>query len=327
MTQELHHADEPLDPAAGRQPGRTERLALVVNARVRAAQASFRRWEQRAPRLIAAGRALFYPCALALVAYMGYQAARDTDFAHLHYWPLAFAYGAALIWWGCLALGWASLVGDADPRPAIASWCRTQVARYLPGGIWAVVARATTVKGRVRDKLTTVVAENVLVLLISLAVGGAWASVHDWRWLPLTLLIAAPLLASQWLRRRTRITRRQVHRTAAAYVVGYVAYGVLNVLVQVAVSGLHSPTYPLYVAGASCVAWAVGLVVVFAPGGIGVRELVYVWMLTGLYPTDELRAAAVASRLVTVAAELTLLAATYRTARRKPAPAPEPQPT
>jgi glycosyltransferase 2 family protein len=89
------------------------------------------------------------------------------------------------------------------------------------------------------------------------------------------------------------------------------------------VSGLRSPTYPLYVAGASCVAWAVGLVVVFAPGGVGVRELVYVWMLSGLYPTDQLRAAAVTSRLVTVAAELVVLALTYRIARRNRVPSPE----
>jgi hypothetical protein len=252
---------------------------------------------------------------------MGYEAARDIDFSRLHYWPLVFAYGAALVWWVCLSLGWASLVADGNPLPAVASWCRTQVARYVPGGVWAVVARATTVKGGLRDKLTAVTAENVLVLLVSLAVGGAWASIHDWRWLPLTLLIAAPLLGSRWLQRRTKITSRQVRRTASSYAVGYVAYGVLNVLVQIAVSGLRSPTYPLYVAGAACVAWAVGLVVVFAPGGVGVRELVYVWMLNGLYPVDELRAAAVTSRLVTVAAELTVLALTAGVARRKRASA------
>jgi hypothetical protein len=41
---------------------------------------------------------------------------------------------------------------------------------------------------------------------------------------------------------------------------------------------------------------------------VGVRELVYIWMLTGLYPRGELEAAAVTSRLVTVLAELTVLA-------------------
>jgi hypothetical protein len=261
-------------------------------------------------------RAVFYPCALLLVGYMGYRAFQDTDFSTLHLWPLAAAYVAALVWWTCLALGWASLAGDGSVRAAMATWCSTQVARYLPGGVFHVVARATTVQGRVRDKLTAVTAENFLVLLVSLAVGGAWASVHDWRWLPLTLVVAAPLLLSKWLEARTRITRRHVRRTAASYGVGYVAYGVMGVLVQVAVSGVRDPTYPLYVAGAACVAWAVGLVVIFAPGGVGVREVVYIWMLHGLYPDSELAAAAVTARLVTVLAELSVLAVLSRPGRR-----------
>lgn len=306
-----------------------ERLARLAHARARVLRDAARRWEARAPRAIAVARALFYPCALALVGFMGYRAARATDLSALHYGWLAGAYLAALVWWACLALGWASLVSEGNAHKAVKAWCYTQVARYMPGGIWAVVARATTVQGRVRDKLTAVTAENVIVLLVSLAVGGAWASIHDWRWLPLTLLVAAPLLISRWLERRTKITRRRVRRTAGSYAVGYVAYGVLGVLVQVAVSGVRDPTYPLYVAGAACVAWAVGLVVVFAPGGVGVREVVYVWMLAGLYPERQLEAAAVTSRLVTVLAELTVLAVVWWSGRsrgdRDAAPHDEPE--
>jgi hypothetical protein len=271
-------------------------------------RATARRWEAKAPRLIAVLRAVFYPCALALVAFMGWRAAREVDLAHVHYLPLVCGYLVALVWWVALAAGWAGLLDDGRPWRAMSAWCRTQVARYLPGGIWAVAARATTVKGRVRDKLTAVTVENVVVLLVSLAVGGMWASVHDWRWLPLTALVAAPLWGSRWLARRSRITRRGVRRAAGTYTVAYLAYGVMGVLVQVAVSGVRSPTYPLYVAGVSCVAWAVGLVVVFAPGGVGVREVVYVGLLSGLYPRAELEAGAVTSRLVTVAAEFTVLA-------------------
>jgi hypothetical protein len=261
-------------------------------------------------------RALFYPCALVLVGYLAYRAGRQTDFASLHYWALAAAFPAALLWWLCLARGWAAILDDGAPGAAVASWCRTQVARYLPGGIWAVVARATTVRGRTRDKLAAVTAENVVVLLVSLGIGAAWATVHDPRWLPAILLLAVPLLGSRWLERRTQVGRRQVRGAALTYAVGYVAYGLVGVLVQLAVSGAHRPSYPLYVAGASCVAWAVGLVVVFAPSGVGVRELVYVWMLSGLYPRAELTAAAVTSRLVTVLAELTVLAVVSRPRRR-----------
>lgn len=298
-------------------PGRLERMARLAHDWVRAARRTSKRLEARAPRVIGFLRAVFYPCALALVGYMGYRAARETDLSQVHYWPLAFAVGAALVWWVALALGWAWLVDDGDPRVAVASWCKTQVARYMPGGIWQLVARATTVRGRVRDKLTAVTAENVIVLLVSLAIGGLWSVVHDWRWAALAVVAAAPLLASRWIARHTKITVRSVRRTSASYALGYVAYGVVGVLVQVAVSGLKDPTYPLYVAGAACIAWAVGLVVVFAPGGVGVRELVYIWMLSGLYPRAELEAAAVTTRLVTVLAELAVLAVVWHLGRRR----------
>lgn len=297
-------------------PGRVERVTRHAHDWVRAARRTAKRLEARAPRVIGFLRAVFYPCALALVGYMGYRAARQTDLSQVHYWPLALAVGAALVWWVALALGWAWLVDDGDPRAAAASWCKTQVARYMPGGIWQLVARATTVHGRVRDKLTAVTAENVIVLLVSLAIGSLWSVVHDWRWAALAVVAAAPLLASRWLARHTKITVRSVRRTSASYALGYVAYGVVGVLVQVAVSGVQDPTYPLYVAGAACIAWAVGLVVVFAPGGVGVRELVYIWMLSGLYPRAELEAAAVTTRLVTVLAELAVLAAVWRLGRK-----------
>ena len=84
--------------------------------------------------------------------------------------------------------------------------------------------------------------------------------------------------------------------------------GVLAILTQLAVSGYDGPSRALHVAGVACVAWAVGLVVVFAPGGLGVREVVYIWLLAGLYPRAELEAAAVTTRLITVLAELAVFA-------------------
>jgi uncharacterized membrane protein YbhN (UPF0104 family) len=76
------------------------------------------------------------------------------------------------------------------------------------------------------------------------------------------------------------------------------------------------------------VAWAVGLVAVFAPSGVGVREVVYVWFLSGVYPRVELQGASVLQRLVTIAAELAVLIAIGLpwVRRRMERPAPEPAP-
>jgi glycosyltransferase 2 family protein len=269
----------------------------------------------RAPRLIAVLRVVYYPFAIVLVAWFAYQATRRIDVANLRWWPLVGSYLAALVWWSSLALAWSVLVADRFEAGWFASWCRTQVARYLPGGFWAPLARATTVQGRVRDKVAAVGAENVTVLCVALGAGAVWASVHNPLWLPLGLVALAPIAAGRWLEQRTKVSRRAIARASVTYAVGYVAYGISGILAQLAVSGVRDPTYPLYVAGASCVAWAVGLVVVFAPGGVGVREVVYVWMLTRLYPQADLKGAAVASRLVTVFAELTVLVAVGYLAR------------
>ncbi|HET8605348.1 MAG TPA: glycosyltransferase family 2 protein [Marmoricola sp.] len=293
---------------------------VVLGTWLREHNAARRRGElperPRLTRAIGLARAVFYPCALALVAIMGLHAVQGANLSDLGYGPLLLSFAPALAWWLCLALGWSFLAGEAGHRSVMATWCRTQVARYVPGAIWAVVARATTVHGRLRDKLTAVTAENVVVCLVALAVGGAWAGVEDARWLPLALLVLVPLLASRWLERRTRISRGRVRRTSITYVAGYASYGVMGVLVQWAVSGGSTVHQAWYVAGASCVAWAIGLVVVIAPGGVGVREVVYVWLLSGLFPMGQLEAAAVVSRLVTVFAELAVLAVIAWPARR-----------
>jgi uncharacterized membrane protein YbhN (UPF0104 family) len=281
------------------------RLLLMITA--------FQRWQARAPRVIAFLRIVYYPIALAIVGYIAYSAMQEIPANSLHYWPLVGAYVFALGWWFCLALGWSTLTTEKFQIGPVSTWCRTQVARYFPGGFWAPVARATTVSGRVTNKVVTVTAENVIVLCVALGIGGLWASVHNPLWLPLAIVAFAPLLAIGVLERRSQITRRGVIRTGVTYAVGFVFYGISGLLSQLAFSGIHDPTYPLYVAGASCVAWAVGLVVVFAPGGVGVREVVYIWMLSGLsYSNADLKGAAIASRLVSILAELTVLAVVTR---------------
>jgi hypothetical protein len=269
----------------------------------------------RAPRLIAILRVVYLPLAIAVVSYMGWRAVDKVDLSSLRVWALVVGFFAALIWWLSLGLGWSTLITERFERAPFEAWCKTQATRYLPGGIWAPVTRATTVDGRLRDKATAVVAENVIVLTAALGIGAAWATVHHPYFLPALVLVLAPAAAGNWLERRSKVTKVGIVRTSGLYGFGFVAYGLSALFTQVAVSGVRSPTYPLYVAGAACLAWAVGLVVVIAPGGVGVREVTYVWLLHGLYPHAQLEAAAVTSRLITIAAELLVLSVILLTQR------------
>ena len=133
------------------------------------------------------------------------------------------------------------------------------------------------------------------------------ASIRTWTFpgssTALRVLVAeafTPSWAVEGLRSTEAGMRRRGFVPFATSLVVPGSIGFTGILTQIAVSGIRHPTYPLYVAGAACLAWAVGLVVVFAPGGVGVREVVYVWTLRDLYPRADLQAAAISSRLVTV---------------------------
>jgi hypothetical protein len=246
-----------------------------------------------------------YAGSLAIVAAVAVRAGGELDPASLELWPLPLALALVAVWWLLLAAGWGLLVAGAVRRADVGSWCRTQALRYLPGGLWAPASRVVMVRGSLLDKLATVGAENVIALCAALALGGvALAASGRPAWLALALTIAVPLLASRYLASRTRVAPERVVPTTAAYTAAFAAYAIAAVLVQAAVSGFEDP---LAVAGAALVAWGAGLVVVIAPGGVGVREAAYVGLLAGTLSEADLAAAALTLRVLTVFAEVAVL--------------------
>ena len=259
----------------------------------------------RVARALPVLRALTFVAALAIVVVMAVQAAREVDASQLAWWPLPIAFAGAAAWWLLQARGWGLLVTGRPSRSDVSTWCRTQALRYLPGGIWAPASRATIIRGTLLDRLTTVAADNVIALSAALALGGlALAAAGDLRWLPLVLVLAVPLVASRLVAGRTRVVPARTLRAGWNYVVAFLAYAAAAVLVQAAVSGFLDP---LAVAGTASLACSAGLAVVIVPSGMGVRELVYVALLSDSFPTAELAAGAVTMRVVMILAELAIL--------------------
>ncbi len=161
------------------------------------------------------------------------------------------------------------------------------------------------VRGGPLDKVSTVAGENLLSLCAALTVGGAaLAASGRAPWIGLVVAVAVPLVAVRYLPDDTPLTRTRMARATVNYLLAFLAYALCAVLVQVAVSGSVDA---LAVAGAATVAWAAGLAVVIAPSGLGVREVVYLKLLSGTLPYAELVAAAVAMRLAMIVAELAVL--------------------
>jgi uncharacterized membrane protein YbhN (UPF0104 family) len=288
-----------------------------ARARMRPLQARVRPWM---PLL----RVVGFAGAVAIVAYMGIRAAREVKPDELTFWPLPLALLGAATWWLLLARGWALLLNGRTGWHDVSTWCRTQALRFLPGGFWAPASRATIVHGRTMDKLSTVAAENLLALAAAVSIGGLCLGVSGHLlYLALVPAIAVPLVASRYLQKHTRVAPARTLRATGNYVIAFAAYGGAAVLVQASVSG---NTHLLAVAGAATIAWAAGLVVVFAPSGVGVREVVYVALLSGMFPKAELAAAAVTMRLIMIVAELAVLVVAGRPPQNSaPPPPPEPQ--
>jgi hypothetical protein len=268
---------------------------------------------QRLAPFLPALRLAGFALAVALVAAMAVLAARSVNFESVTWWPLAPALVASIVWWVLLARGWAILASGRANRHDVGVWCRTQVLRYLPGGIWAPTSRVVLVGGSAVDRLATVAAENVVSLCAALAVGGvAFAASGRPAWAALALAAAVPPAAARLARSRTRLDPARVRRATANGLAAFACYVPAAVLVQAAVSGWHRP---LAVAGAAAIAWAAGLVVVFTPSGLGAREVAYVGLLAPMFTRGDLAAAAVVMRATTIAAELLVLLAAGRPAR------------
>jgi hypothetical protein len=277
-----------------------------------------RRWAPLLPAL----RVARFAVAVGIVVAMGVVAVRYVPSRPLTWWLLAPALGVTLVWWTMLARGWAILAAGRAAREDMGMWCRTQVLRYLPGGIWAPTSRVVLVGGSAADRLATVAAENFVALGAALAVGGAAFALGGRPvWALLALAPLGPIVAGRFARAHTRLDPRRLRAATANGLVGFVAYAGAVVLVQAAVSGWHEP---LLVAGAAGISWAVGLVVVFTPGGLGARELAYAGLLAPTFAHGDVAAAAVVMRAVTIAAELVVLVVVARPTR-SPEPAERPE--
>ncbi len=250
-------------------------------------------------------RILTFVVAVGIVVVMAIGAVGDVKVSELTWWPLPVALVGVLAWWLLLARGWALLASGHPRMHDIAMWCRTQTLRYLPGGVWAPASRATVLHGRVIDRIATVAAENVIALCAALAIGGVCLAVSGAPlWLPLILAVAVPAVASRFVSDHTRLAPERTHRALVNYLLAFAGYAAAAVFVQAAVSGFKDP---FEVAGAAALAWAVGLVVVIAPGGVGIRELTYVALLSHAFHDADLTAAAVTLRGATIVIELGVL--------------------
>lgn len=216
--------------------------------------------------------------------------------------------------WVVFSIAWVSLCGDALRVDGMARWVHSQLLRYLPGAIWAPMARASAVSGRRRRQVATLGIEFLVLATMAAAVGGVAGAFVVTPWL--VGLVALPVVIGvivAWLGARVDLDVRHVIVAMAWLLIGWPLYGFASVAAQSAVGpGIGVAE----VVAASLLAWTAGFVAVFAPGGTGVREVVYSAVVAGSAGPGVAAAGAVMGRLTFTIAEVAVAAALTGVAQR-----------
>ncbi|MBV2362066.1 lysylphosphatidylglycerol synthase domain-containing protein [Streptomonospora nanhaiensis] len=251
-------------------------------------------------------------------------------------WPLAASALAAMAGLGAQMMAWrAILAGLGSPLPVPAAarvMFLGQLGKYLPGSVWAFVAQVELARDhrveRPRGLSATLLAVAV-TLTVNLAVAAATlpfvseAAARRWWWVlvcaPVLLAALHPRVVTAVIRAGARLVPRSRRpaearperiggRAMAAAVAWSLAAWVplaahVWTLTAAAGAGADPRALPA-AAGAYALAWTLGVLVVFAPAGLGIREVVLVVGLAPVLDPGSALVVAALSRLIMTLADL-----------------------
>ena len=239
---------------------------------------------------------------------------------------------------------------------AVAPWRRGmswffvgQLGKYVPGGIWPIVGQAelahrgaTPRSAAYFSTAMSMVATFLGAATVAAATG--LISPANGRWLPaaiaLALAVSFVVLATPATRSAVhdlarRVTARELRLPApqwfaflvVRHVPVWLAFAGMNVFAVVAVDVDLDASLVVQLVFVTCISWMAGFVVVGVPGGIGVRETVFISMTTASLGAGVAVSVAVLSRVVSIVVDLVGAAVSVPIARSAPATDPTGEPT
>jgi hypothetical protein len=234
-------------------------------------------------------------------------------------------YGLLIAAWRIMLTGWGR---GLDFWSAARIWTVSSLGKYLPGKVWAVAGMAVMAQ-RAGVGAGPATGSAVILQVLAIGTGAAVAVVTGWSplraaypgaegglavLLVMSILAVAVLLRPDSVRRIVRLALPDATVSStppvgavafgiAANTIAWVGYGVaLWLLARGLLPGAGLGLLPaIAVFTASYLA---GFLALFAPGGIGVREGVFILMLQGPIGIGAATALAVASRLLLTVTEL-----------------------
>ena len=282
--------------------------------------------------------------------------------AELDGWDVAGATVSAIAGLGAMMLAWRALLADLGSRLPLPAAIRVlfvgQLGKYVPGAVWAVAAQVELARDYAvprRRSGTASLVSMAITLVVGLVAAGvtlplvsAHAVRQYWWVLAVTPLAAAclyPPVVKFGLDRVLRVlgraplegsvSRGGMTRALAWTALGWLCYGAHAWFLISVFAGKGGHSYALSL-GAYALAWAVGFLLVFFPGGIGPREVALIAVLGPVMPSASALVVALASRVVMTTGDLAWAGAGLAIGRRRasapaepagrqPSPAPGPR--
>ncbi|WP_291378097.1 lysylphosphatidylglycerol synthase domain-containing protein [Demequina sp.] len=204
-----------------------------------------------------------------------------------------------------------------------------QMGKYIPGGVWNIVAGAELARDRGATR-SRAFAALALSMLISIATGVILASIAllfvpgdtpSWvRAFAIGLPVAAVALVPRFLTklldfafrvtRRTPldapVTGRRIAGAAAWSGLSWTFAGLQLWILSVGLGMEATPSTVLLAVGGFAAAWLVGLAVVFVPAGLGAREAVLFPLLAAHLARPDIIVVIVLSRVLFTVADVVL---------------------
>lgn len=220
-------------------------------------------------------------------------------------------------------------------RRAFRILATSQLGRYIPGGIWYSVSRIHQ-SGRVNVCKSATAASLILetqfvvfgavfyyMVLLLLPSGRTLAGLNLPAWLVVALLLL--LFYPNWAQRIimsiakllkknivvTRIRYIDFLKILLLYIIDWGFLGLAFLFLVTSVSG-WIPNLAFYIAVSYMAAWLAGFLVLFAPGGLGIREAALTFLLSVCFPLPLAIMFSFLSRIWITVAELILAVVSLR---------------
>ncbi|MGJ3240750.1 MAG: hypothetical protein ACFE0Q_18720 [Anaerolineae bacterium] len=181
----------------------------------------------------------------------------------------------------------------------------SEIAKYLPGGVWHFVGRAgyyRTFGLSVNTISQALFKENAWLIISAGFIGALLLIAYEAS--SITVILMGVVIAIIWytvIHLWGRTMRWQhILRTIAVQSVMWACIG-LSFSIILPISLNPNPIY--LSAGAFVLSWLIGFLAIFAPGGIGVREVVLVALMLPLLSSQESAVYAVTHRMLWVFVE------------------------